>query len=93
MVGSLDKLLTKVLANKLKKVKGKVVSEFQKAFVEGRQIFYAMLIVNEAIDSLLKKKDCGLMCKFDIKKAYDHVNWDFLRAILGKMGFGKKWIN
>lgn len=52
-----------------------------------------MLIVNEAIDSLLKKKDCGLMCKFGIKKAYDHVNWDFLLAILGKMGFGQKWIN
>lgn len=52
-----------------------------------------MLIVNETIDSLLKKKDCGLMCKFDIKKAYDHVNWDFLLAILGKMGFGQKWIN
>ena len=36
LMGSLYKLLTKVLANRLKKVVDKVITESQNAFVEGR---------------------------------------------------------
>ena len=52
LVGSLYKLLAKVLANRLKKVVGNVVSMSQNAFVEGKQILDASLIANEAIDLL-----------------------------------------
>ena len=74
LVGGLYKLLAKVLANRLKKVVGKVVSSAQNAFVEGRQILDAALIVNEAIDSLLNQNESGVLCKLDIEKAYDHLN-------------------
>ena len=74
LVGSLYKWLAKVLANRLKKVVGKVVSKAQGAFVEGRQILDAMLITNEAIDSILKNNENSIMCKLDIEKAYDNVN-------------------
>ena len=40
----------------------------------------------------LKSLVSGVNCKLDIKKAVDHVNWDFLLAVLEKMGFGLKWI-
>ena len=87
------KILVKVLANQLKKVVGKVVSEAQNAFVEGRQILDAMLITNEVIDSLLRRKESGILCKLDIVKAYDHLNWNFLIHAMENMGFGKKWLN
>ncbi|WMV26209.1 hypothetical protein MTR67_019594 [Solanum verrucosum] len=32
----------------------------------------------------------GLLCKLDIQKAYDHVNWAFLLNVLRQMGFGKR---
>ena len=91
LVGGLYKLLAKVLANRLKKVVGKVVSSTQNAFVEGRQILNAALIANEAINSLLKRNESGVLCKLDLEKAYDHINWDFLLIVMQKMGFGEKW--
>ena len=91
LVGGLYKLLAKVLANRLKKVVGKVVSSAQNAFVEGRQILDAALIVNEAIDSLLNQNESGVLCKLDIEKAYDHLNYNFLLFVMQRMGFGEKW--
>ncbi|RVW65895.1 Transposon TX1 uncharacterized 149 kDa protein [Vitis vinifera] len=85
LVGGLYKCLAKVLANRLKGVLAKVISLSQNAFVEGRQIMDAILIANEAIDSILKSNNGAILCKLDIEKAYDHMDWSFLLAVLGKM--------
>ena len=93
LVGGLYKILTKVLANIIKRVMSLIISQAQNAFVEGRQILDAVLIANETVDSILRKKESGLLCKLDIEKAYDHISWDFLFQIMEKMGFGRKWIS
>ncbi|RVW67638.1 Transposon TX1 uncharacterized 149 kDa protein [Vitis vinifera] len=93
LVGSVYKLLAKVLANRLKTVMGEVISDSQHAFVHGRQILDAVLIANEALDSRLKDNIPGLLLKMDIEKAFDHVNWNFLMEVMSKMGFGHRWIN
>ena len=49
------------------------------------------VIGNEVIDSWQKRGEKGLICKLDIEKAYDSVNWHFLMRVLQKMGFGSKW--
>ena len=46
-------------------------------------------IANEVVDSRLKNNQGGVMCKLDIEKAYDHVYWKFLLAVLKKMGLGR----
>ena len=34
----------------------------------------------------------GFFFKFNIEKAYDHVNWDLLIHVMRRMGFGERWI-
>jgi hypothetical protein len=92
LIGSVYKLLAKVLANGFKVVLGGLISDSQNAFVGGRQMVDSVLIANEYLDSRIKSSSPGIICKLDIEKAYDHVNWDSLLYVLSRMGFGSKWI-
>jgi hypothetical protein len=91
LVGSLYKILAKVLANRLRLVIGSVISEPQTAFVKDRQILDGILIANEVVDDARKTKKELLLFKVDFEKAYDSVDWSYLDAVMGKMGFPTMW--
>jgi hypothetical protein len=91
LVGSLYKILAKVLANRLRMVIGSVISESQTTFVKDRQILDGILIANEVVDEARKTKRELMLFKVDFEKAYDSVDWGYLDAVMGKMEFPTLW--
>lgn len=91
----LMKVITKVLANRMKNMLEKVVSESQSAFIPGRLISDNIMVSYEIMHYLKKKKiekDGYMALKLDMSKAYDRVEWDSLKAIMRKMGFSEWWV-
>lgn len=91
LIGSVYKILAKVLASRLQKVLPLIISQNQGAFVHGPQILDGVLITNECIHSKHRDKLPGVLCKLDFEKAYDRADWSFLSYLLRRMGFGEKW--
>ena len=79
LIGSLYKILAKVLANRLCKVLPEIISEIQGAFVDGRQILDSIIVSHECVDSRNRQHCPGLICKLDFDKAYDMADWNFLQ--------------
>ena len=81
------KILSKVLANKLKKILPSVIDLNQSAFLEGRGLLDSILVANETVDFLKKENMSGVFVKVDYEKAYDSVDWEFLYYIMDILGF------
>jgi len=86
------KIISKVIANKLKPILPSLISEEQSGYVEGRQFMDNILLVQEMIHTLHTRKTTGMMMRLDLSKAYDKVNWNYLEAILKAFGFDNQWI-
>ncbi|GKV31852.1 hypothetical protein SLEP1_g40514 [Rubroshorea leprosula] len=91
LIGCMYKILAKVLANRLSRVLNTIIGENQSAFIEGRQLVDSVVVANEAIDEVRKRKSQCFLFKIDFEKAYDKVSWSFLDYMMEKMGFDKVW--
>ena len=91
----LCKLVSKVLANRLKKLLPDIISESQSAFQSDKAISNSILVAFESLNHMKHKKvgKTGFMAmKLDMSKAYDRVEWNFLCRLMEKMGFEDRWI-
>uniref|UniRef100_A0A803P795 Reverse transcriptase domain-containing protein n=1 Tax=Cannabis sativa TaxID=3483 RepID=A0A803P795_CANSA len=92
----LYKIITKVMANRMKPYMDHIVSESQSAFIPGRLITDNILVSFEVLHYLKRKrkgKDGYMALKLDLSKAYDRIEWSFLDSVLRKIGFSDTWIS
>ncbi|KHN42744.1 Transposon TX1 putative 149 kDa protein, partial [Glycine soja] len=92
LIGCIYKIVSKVLANRMKRVMHAIIHETQSAFIEGRHLLHSVLIANEVIEDAKRNNKSCLIFKVDFEKAYDSISWDFVLYMLEKTGFCSKWV-
>nr|DAD46191.1 TPA_asm: hypothetical protein HUJ06_004421 [Nelumbo nucifera] len=91
----LYKIVSKVLANRLKVLLPNIILNAQSTFMPGRAITDNVLVAFELIHFMRMKrkgKVGEVALKIDISKAHDRVDWQFLKLMMQKLGFSNKWI-
>ena len=89
------KIISRVLANRLKVILPNIIDESRSAFVKGRMIYDNIMVAHESIHSMMNKNSgrMGWMAaKMDMSKAYDKVEWDYLEGIMRVMRFASRWV-
>lgn len=87
------RIVAKTITNRLKQVLNDLISPTQCAFVPNRLITDNVIIVYECLNKIRQsrgKKDGLVALKLDISKAYDMIEWCFVKCVMHKMGFSEK---
>ena len=87
------KIISKVLANRLKLILPQLISPTQSAFVPGRLITDNVLVAYETLHAIHIRKKGALSLKLDVSKAYDRVEWGFLKGMMIKLWFLEVWVD
>lgn len=96
LISGVCKIISKLLADRLKSVLPSIIDNYQGAFIHDRQINDGILIAAEFIDSRIRANKAGIVGKVDFEKAFDNINWNCLDMVLERFGFGsvwRRWIN
>jgi hypothetical protein len=89
------KVVAKCLVNRLRPFLNDLISDTQSAFIPGRLITDNALVAFECFHAIQREKGpaknfCAY--KLDLSKAYDRVDWGYLKGALLKMGFDARWV-
>ena len=90
------KIMAKMLANRMKGMMNELISTSQSAFVLNMLIIDNILMAFE-IGHYLKRKSTGkdgqVALNVDMSKAYDIIEWSFLKEMIIRLSFDIKWVN
>ncbi|KAJ4755501.1 RNA-directed DNA polymerase (reverse transcriptase)-related family protein [Rhynchospora pubera] len=89
------RLVMKLVANRLRPFLKKIISKEQTAFLQGRCIADNILLVKEILHSFsqLSFKQHAFLMKADINKAFDKLDWQFMKFAMQYLNVPTKIIN
>ena len=90
-----SRIVSKVIANRLKLILPNVTSDALGAFVPNRLITDNTIVAFEVLHRMRNKrrgKKGQMAVKLDISKVYDRVEWAFLQRVMIKLGLDEKWV-
>ena len=88
------KILSGVMAKRMKEVLGSIISETQKGFLRNRFISENTRLVYDILDYLKRTNKNGVLLLIDFEKAFDSLEWYFINKVLEVYNFGsefRKW--
>lgn len=91
------KIFTKILTNRINPVANHVLNKHQTGFIPGRQGHDNVMLLDLLVHHFQEgdQGDCSIL-SLDQQKAYDRVDWGYLRRCLESFGFGPRirhWID
>jgi len=87
------KLISKIIANRIKPILLRSLSREQLGFLKDRQILDTIGTTQEFLHRIQQNKSRALILKLDLKKAFDYIDWDYLRLILIQLVFNLSLIS
>ncbi|KAJ4817271.1 RNA-directed DNA polymerase (reverse transcriptase)-related family protein [Rhynchospora pubera] len=96
IINYIPKLISKVLALRLKPLLPALIAPCQTGFIRGRMIAENFIVARELVSHLNSTSAPSVLLKIDFSKAFDTVDWSFLNTVLHQRNFPVKfieWIN
>ncbi|GJN11381.1 hypothetical protein PR202_ga29567 [Eleusine coracana subsp. coracana] len=89
------KIIAKYLALKMQPYLPDHIINSQYAFVKGRRISENIIIAHEVVHSfqLRNWKESAFMLKLDLAKAFDRIEWNFIKYAIKRLDFNENFID
>jgi hypothetical protein len=81
------KIISKVIALRLKKLLPFINSKEKLLYVKGRKIMENVILIHEVIHSLKITHTLGMLLNLDLSKEFDKTRWKCMRVVLTSLCF------
>jgi hypothetical protein len=92
LCNSVYKIISKIISHRIKDILSENISEEKFRFLQGRQIHQEIDIAQEGLHSIHTQKKRAITYKVDLSKAFDRVNWLYIRLLLIHLGFEHSFV-